>query len=87
MPQVFKIGAPIADKYHGAGIALAAVTGDQVVGLIYLRDALPDFDECAGIAAAADAINDPRIAPTVRELSARGEIFVGMCSCWEFVVL
>jgi hypothetical protein len=57
------------------------------VGLTYLRDALSEFDDAEGLTAAANAINDPRIAPTVRELSARGEVFVGMCSCWEFIVL
>ena len=87
MPQVFKIGDTLASKYNGAGIALGAVTGVELVGLVYLREALPDFDEGAGITAAADAINDPRIAQTVRELSALGEMFVGMCSCGEFVVL
>lgn len=87
MPQVFKIGEPVESKYQGSGVAMAAVTGGQVVGLVYLRDALPDFDEAGGLAAAADAINDPRIGPAVRELSALGELFVGMCSCWEFVVL
>ena len=53
MPQVFKIGDTLASKYNGAGIALGAVTGGELVGLVYLRDALPDFDEGDGIAAPA----------------------------------
>lgn len=85
MPHIFNIGKTL--DYQGYGFALAAVTGGQIVGLTYLRDALPYFDDAEGPTAAADAINDPRIGPTVRELSARGEVFVGMCSCWEFVVL
>lgn len=87
MPKAFNIGDELADKCHGAGVALGAVAGGQLVGLAYLRDVLPDFDEAGGLVAAADAINDPRISETVRELSALGDLFVGMCSCGEFVVL
>lgn len=85
--QVFKIGAALADKYQGAGHALAAVTGGQVVGLVYVRDALPDYDEADGLSALALAINEEALGPTVRELQALGELYAGMCSCWEFVVL
>lgn len=84
-PKAFPIGDGL--KYDGAGYALAAVTGGKIIGLTYLRDVLPDFDDAAGAVTAALAISDPRIGPTVRELSARGELFVGMCSCREFVVL
>ena len=85
--QVFKIGDALAEKYRGAGHALAAVTGGQVVDLRYLRDSLPDYDDGEGVARLANALNDDRLGPTVRELQALGEVFVGMCSCWEFVVL
>lgn len=87
MATVFKIGDALADKYRGAGHALAAVTGGQVVGLVYVRDVLPNYDEEDGLAALAQAINEDRIGPTVRELQALGELYAGMCSCWEFVVL
>lgn len=87
MTTVFKIGEELADKYHGAGHALAAVTGGQVVGLVYVRDVLPDYDESEGLASLAMAINEERIGPVVRELQALGELHVGMCSCWEFVEL
>lgn len=85
--QVYKIGDEIAHKYCGAGHALAAVTGGEVVGLVYLRDALPDYDDGDGVARLANTLNDDRLGPTVRELQALGEVFVGMCSCWELVVL
>lgn len=85
--QVFKVGDSLAEKYNGAGHALAAVTGGQVVDLRYLRDVLPDYDESDGVARLANALNDDRLGSTVRELQALGEVFVGMCSCWEFVVL
>lgn len=85
MPNVFKIHKALEAKYHGTGIALASVTGGVIVNLVYLRDALEDFSgEQADIPA---ALNDNRLGPTVRLLQSTGEVFVGMCSCWEFVEL
>jgi len=85
MPNVFKIPDALEAKYHGCGIALASVTGGQLVNLVYLNDVLDDFSgEQADIQTALD---DERIGPTVRLLQSTGEVFVGMCSCWEFVEL
>lgn len=83
--RVLKISDSLADKYDGAGHALAAVTGGEVVGLVYLRDALPDYDEGEGVARLANAVNDDRLGPAIRELQALGDVSVGMVSCWEFV--
>lgn len=85
---VFKIPDALADKYQGAGHALAASAGGQLVALVYLRDALPDLDmedDLDGID--ASVLIDERLAPTVRYLSSLGDVHVGMCSCWEFVEL
>lgn len=49
-------------------------------------DALPDYDADAPGALRA-ALDDQRIAPTVRRLQALGQVSVGMCSTWEFVEL
>lgn len=84
--NVFKIPEELAGKYHGSGHALAAVTGGQVVDLVYLDDALDDFDPDVPGALVA-ALDDQRLAPTVRRLQALGQVSVGMCSCWEFVEL
>lgn len=85
MPNVFKIPDALEAKYHGCGIALASVTGGVIVNLVYLRDVLEDFDEEQdGVRA---ALTDDRLGPTVRLLQSTGEVFVGMCSCWEFVEL
>lgn len=85
MPNVFKIPDALEDKYHGCGIALASVTGGVIVNLVYLRDALEDFsgeqDDLP------TALTDDRLGPTVRLLQSTGEVFVGMCSCGEFVEL
>ncbi|MFC5521085.1 hypothetical protein [Polaromonas jejuensis] len=80
--NIYKIPEALAPKYKGAGQALAAIAGDQVVGLVYLEDAIPGFDGDT-----AEALNDDRIGPTVRELSAVGEVIAGTCSAWEFVEL
>lgn len=85
MPNVFKIPDTLEFKYHGAGIALASVTGGRIINIVYVRDVLPDFSgEQEDIPAALD---DERIGPTMRLLQSTGEVFVGVCSCWEFIEL
>lgn len=82
--NVYKIPEALASQYHGSGHALVAVTGGQVVALAYLEDALPDFDPDAPLIAALD---DTRLAPTVRRLQSLGQVSFGMLSCWEFIEL
>lgn len=84
--NVYPIPEALASKYHGAGHALAAVVGGQVVDLVYVEDALPGYDPDEH-GALAVAVNDDRIAPTVRRMQALGQVSVGMCSAWEFVEL
>lgn len=84
---VFKVGEALADKYHGAGHAVAAVADRQIVDLVYIRRILPDYDDEAGLSALQQAIASDQMAPIVLKLGARGDVFVGMCSNWEFVVL
>jgi len=83
---VHKIPESIAHKYHGSGHALVAVAGGQVVDLVYLDAALPDFDPDAS-GALVKALADQRLAPVVRRLQALGQVSMGMLSCWEFVEL
>lgn len=85
--NVFKVPqtGPLADKYRGAGLALAATVDGQLVDIVYLADALPNFGgERSDLVA---ALNDQRLAPTVRRLQAIGQVHVGMLSCWEFCEL
>lgn len=87
--NVFKVPESLADKYHGAGHALAATVNGQLVDLVYLRDALPDLgleDDTTG-PINASMLSDARLGPTVRHLQALGQVHVGMLSCWEFVEL
>lgn len=84
--NVYKIPESLSTKYHGSGHALVAVTGGQVVDLVYLEDALPDFDaEASG--ALVKALADARLGPTVRHMQALGQVSIGMLSCWEFIEL
>jgi hypothetical protein len=83
---VHKIPETLASKYHGSGHALVAVMGGQVVDLVYLDDALPDFDPDAP-GALVKALADERLSPTVRRLQALGQVSMGMLSCWEFIEL
>ena len=74
----------IADQYHGAGIALAAVTGGRVMKTGYIRDVIDEFDDEAGRDALRETVLDARLGPALREMQALGAISIGMCSCWEF---
>lgn len=80
---------PLADKYRGAGYALAATVGGQLVDVVYLADAVPAFGEIdePTLEDAMKALDSYKLAPTVRKLQALGEVHAGMCSCWEFVSL
>lgn len=90
--KTYKITDSMAAQYHGAGWALAAVTGGQVVALRYIRDVAPDQIADAVAEGGAHAaffvrqwLDTSDAAPVVRELQALGQVSVGMCSCWEFV--
>lgn len=88
--NVFKIPDTLADKYNGAGHALAATVNGQLVGLVYLRDVLPELElesDTADGQLDAAMLSDARLGPAVRQLQALGDVHVGMCSCWEFVEL
>lgn len=83
----------LASHYHGAGYALAAVTGTQVVALRYIEDLAPELGDvlAEGGHAARQAVTrwiaSDAAAPVVREMQAMGNVSIGMCSAWEFVEL
>ena len=75
-------------RYKGDGMALAATHDGQLLGLTYLRDLLPGIEllECDATGRInADILDNPRIAPAVRELSALGDVHLGLCARWQFV--
>lgn len=77
-------------RYKGDGMALAATQDGQLLALTYLSDLLPGVELVACDAAGhidAAILDNPRIAPAVRELSALGSVHLGVCSRWEFVEL
>jgi hypothetical protein len=91
--RVFAIPKSIEQKYHGAGWALAAIAGDQLVDIRYLSDvAAEQVNEAIEAADGAHAaffvrqwIGTPEAGRIVRELQALGEVSIGMCSCFEFI--
>lgn len=90
---VYPIPDALACQYHGAGYALAATAGGQMVALRYLVDVAPDLDEPlaeggqTARAAVQSWIKSDAAATVVRELQALGEVHVGMCSSWDFCEL
>lgn len=91
MPTL-KIPDTLAGQYHGAGWALAAVTGGQIVALRYINEvASPEVaDQIAEGGSHARFfvrtwLDTDEAGPVVRELQALGDVTLGMCSCWEFI--
>ena len=91
--NVRPIPEALASQYRGAGYALAAITGGQLVALRYVGDLAPELGDvlAEGGSAARQAamrwVASDAAGPTVRELQALGELSVGMCSALEFVEL
>lgn len=90
--RTLKVTDQLAPKYRGAGFALAAITGGQLIDIRYVRDVAPAViaDQLDGSHAeffVRQWINSAEAAPVVRELQALGEVSVGMLSAWEFTEL
>lgn len=85
MSNVFQ--ASHLDVYKGAGYALAAVRGGQVVDLVYFHAVLPEDEMPRTPASAKRAADDQELRPAYRRLLAKGDVVAGMCSCGEFVAL
>ncbi|KCB25094.1 hypothetical protein [Bordetella hinzii] len=84
--NVFPIPDSLAEAYHGAGWALGAVLGGQLVALRYVADLGVSVEPgAAGVQAVRAWIESPGAAPVVRELQALGRVTIGMCSGWQFV--
>lgn len=89
--RVFKIPDSLANKYQGAGYALAASLNGRLVDIRYLFDIFPNnpilFSEDVEDDDIKELLESDAIGPTVRELQSLGEVHVGMCSSREFVEL
>ncbi|MDP2367191.1 hypothetical protein [Rhodoferax sp.] len=87
---IFSVPETLEGAYRGAGMALAASNEGRLLALKYLCDLLPDVDslECdASGQVDAGILDHPRLAPAVRELRALGEVHLGVCCGWEFMVV
>lgn len=86
-----KIPDALTNKYHGAGLALAAITTDKkLIDFAYCRDIDPDFDFDQTLDKVMEHISEsPRFKEHGRFFEVPGtyEMAFGMMSCWEFVVL
>ena len=84
---VYPIPDALAGQYHGAGYALAASVGGQLVALRYLADLAPELSDVLAeggehARAAAHAwIGSDAAGPAVRELQALGEVHAGAGVC------
>lgn len=92
--NTYKINDAVAGQYKGAGWALVAVAGGQVVALRYVADVAGEVVADAIAEGGPHArffvgqwLSTTAAGPVVRELQALGEVSVGMCSSWEFVEL
>ena len=92
--KIFNITDALAGQYQGAGWALAAIAGQQVVALRYVSDVAPaavvDSMTDGGEHAASAVrrwLSTSAAAPIVRELQALGQVSVGMCGNREFCEL
>lgn len=81
--KIFKITEDLYDKYHGCGYAIGAAINDKLVDFKYFRDIDEQFDD--EFDSVKDLINDEKMGPTVRYLQSLGEVYVGMCSSYEFI--
>lgn len=79
-------GAALVAKYQGAGMAIAAAADGQLIDFHYLHDTLETDGLCED-EISEDMLSDPRLGPIVDRMKAQVEVLVGMCSCYEFVVL
>ena len=84
----FKIlGNPTLEaKYHGMGYAIGAAVDGQLIDFAYLRDTF-DIDDLEDEAHVLELLKRPEIGPVVRHMQSLGEVYVGMCSCYDFVIL
>lgn len=83
--KVYKVGDEIMHRYHGCGHAVAAVKDDRLVNFIYLKDAVPGWDEDSP-GREEDVFVNPAAQPAIHAMRAFGDVQVGMLSCCEFVV-
>ncbi|MGF9565584.1 hypothetical protein AAIH70_18910 [Neorhizobium sp. BT27B] len=80
---VSKIPDALAHQYKESGKALAAFKDDTVVGLVYIRDILPDAEEPAE--SLLPLWSNPHVGIAARELLKTADhVFAGIVSRWEF---
>lgn len=81
--KIFKITENLYDKYHGMGYAIGAAVDGKLIDFKYLRDIDDQFDD--EFDSVSNFVEDDKVGPTVRYMQSLGDVYVGMCSCYEFI--
>jgi hypothetical protein len=83
---VFAIPENLYPKYHGCGHAICAVEANEIVDFFYIRDVVDiDDTEEMSYASLCELLTHREVAHKMEELKSNGKVYVGMCSCYEFV--
>lgn len=93
--NVYKISELAYGQYDGLGHALVAVSDDEVIKIVYIRDIIDDEyyssgDDELGIFTDADLLRflkHPEVEKTAKDLARYGSVHFGMLSCYEFIEL
>jgi hypothetical protein len=85
--QIFKIEGEVAKKYLGAGHAFAAIKDDQLVDLVYFETLFDEYNYFdVDERKVTQLIKDDRAAVEVFRLTELGQLAVGICTYYQFIV-
>jgi hypothetical protein len=85
--QIFKIKGDMVGKYRGAGHAFAAIKDDQLVDLVYFEELFDENDYTDTTdSEVTKLIKDDRAAVEVFRLAELGQLAVGICITYEFII-
>lgn len=97
MTRVFKVSAEMEKRYKGVGLGMIAVNSGQIVRMGYMRDLIDEGKYQTNLDTMADEESpeydfgrmfaDPAVGVAASDFAHDGEVFFGMFSSHEFVVL
>ncbi len=88
MRKRYKIPRTFDRKYKGLGLSLCSVLNNEVTNIFYIKDIIfefsTNFDRDCSKNPIEEVVNDDRIIPYIRFLQLTGDVYIGVCGCWEF---
>jgi hypothetical protein len=92
---VYRVPEKLQKFYKGSGHGICAIRDGKIVKMAYLRDIIPDVeflsepnnDEESPLVDLKKITTDPRVGIVAMDFNHEGEIFLGMFSGHEFVIL